>query len=102
MLSGKLGAKLSTASVFSPMVFKKNLLNSPTFGCINYHTGALPQYRGRQPLFWSILNNEKNIAISIHEMDEKLDNGPIIVQKFIHIEENESLHSLYLKTIKIC
>lgn len=88
-------------SVASPQIFKSNLLTAPQKGCINYHSALLPKYRGRQPLFWALLNREKEVGISIHEMDEKLDNGPIIVQERIVVCPDESLNSLYLKTIKI-
>lgn len=88
-------------SVASPKIFKKPLIDAPLKGCINYHSSLLPKYRGRQPLFWALLHDEKEAGISVHEMDEKLDNGDIIVQKKVKIEPDESLHSLYSKTIKI-
>jgi methionyl-tRNA formyltransferase len=88
-------------SIASPKIFKKEILTAPRKGCINYHTALLPRYRGRQPLFWALLNEEKDVGISIHKIDEKLDNGPIIIQKKIPVDSKDSLHSLYLKTIKI-
>ena len=87
-------------SIASPKIFKKELLTAPKKGCINYHTALLPKYRGRQPLFWALLHGEQNVGISIHEMDEKLDNGPIIIQEKIPVASQDSLHKLYLKTIK--
>ena len=88
-------------SIAAPQIFKQEVLVAPRLGCINYHSALLPRYRGRQPLFWAMLNDEKEVGISIHEMDEKLDNGPIIVQKKIIVDSNDTLHSLYLKTIEI-
>lgn len=87
-------------SVASPKIFRQALLNAPRLGCINYHTALLPRYRGRQPLFWALLHGDKEVGISIHEMDAKLDNGPILVQERITVEPGETLHSLYLKTIE--
>jgi methionyl-tRNA formyltransferase len=88
-------------SIASPQIFAEDILNAPGKGCINYHTALLPKYRGRQPLFWALLNDEKEIGISIHEMDRELDNGPIIVQRRLPVTPGDSLHSLYHKTIKI-
>ena len=88
-------------SIASSEIFENEILNAPKKGCINYHTALLPKYRGRQPLFWALLNGEKEIGISIHEMDEKLDNGPIIVQRKIPVSSKDTLHSIYLKTINI-
>ncbi len=86
-------------SIASPKIFKEKLINAPTLGCINYHTGFLPKYRGRQPLFWAMHNDEDFFGISIHFMDKLIDNGPIIVQQKIPIEPSDSLHSLYKKSI---
>lgn len=88
-------------SIASPIIFKESLLKAPKLGCINYHTGYLPKYRGRQPLFWAMLNNESYFGISIHYMDKKLDNGPIIIQTKVPILRSDSLHDLYIKSINI-
>ncbi|HPQ70496.1 MAG TPA: formyltransferase family protein [bacterium] len=88
-------------SVASPVIFKKELLQTPKRGCINYHSALLPRYRGIQPLFWALLNGEPEVGVSVHEMDRKLDNGPILVQKRIPVEAGDTLHSLYWKTFKV-
>lgn len=88
-------------SIAAPMKFKREILNATGSGCINYHTALLPKYRGRQPLFWALLNEEKEVGISIHEMDEQFDSGPIVVQDKIRVDANDTLHSLYLRTIKM-
>lgn len=88
-------------SIASSQIFKTEILNAPVKGCINYHTALLPRYRGRQPLFWALLNGEKETGISIHEMDEKIDNGAIIVQRALPITPADTLHTIYLKTLGI-
>lgn len=87
-------------SVASPKIFKAELLSAPARGCINYHTGMLPRYRGRQPLFWALRHGEAAAGITVHEMDEQLDNGPILAQRSVPIEPRDTLHTLYLKTIR--
>jgi methionyl-tRNA formyltransferase len=86
-------------SIASSQIFKHEILHAARKGCINYHTAILPRYRGRQPLFWALLNGEKEVGISIHEMDEDLDNGPILSQVRIPVCPADTLHSIYLKTI---
>ena len=86
-------------SLASPQIFKKRLLATPTLGCVNYHMGMLPRYRGRQPLFWALLNKEQSVGLTVHRMDPEIDNGPIIAQKEIAVAPNDSLHSLYTKCI---
>ncbi len=77
------------------------VLAAPLQGCINYHTALLPRYRGRQPLFWALLNNEPEVGISVHEMDAGLDNGPIIEQLSVEVEPDDTLHTLYERTIRL-
>ncbi|HPM75807.1 MAG TPA: formyltransferase family protein [bacterium] len=88
-------------SVASPVLFKKELLQTPKRGCINYHSALLPRYRGIQPLFWALLNGEPEVGVTVHEMDRKLDNGPILVQQRIPVEAGDTLHSLYWKTFAV-
>ena len=87
-------------SIAATEIFKKAILDSPKRGCINYHMADLPKYRGRQPLFWALFHSEQEVGISVHEMIEKLDGGPIIAKTFFSVPSTRSLHDLYLKTIK--
>lgn len=88
-------------SIACPKILKSKTIHLSKYGTINYHTGKLPKYRGRQPMFWAMLHEEKEIGISVHEMEEKIDAGPIIAQKSIPIDETKDLHSIYKKTIEI-
>jgi len=88
-------------SIACPKMLKAEVLSIPKHGAINYHTGALPKYRGRQPLFWAKLAQEAKMGISIHEMVPALDAGPIISQHWIENKPSDSLHDLYVKTIQI-
>jgi methionyl-tRNA formyltransferase len=87
-------------SVASPQIFRRALLEIPRHGCLNVHMAKLPAYRGREPLFWALLNGEPEVAATIHEIDEKLDNGPIVVQKTVPVASDDSLHSLFQKACR--
>src|SRR5699024_4909124 len=56
------------------------LLEAPSFGCINVHASLLPELRGGAPIHYAILHGKKEIGISIMYMVEKLDAGDIISQ----------------------
>jgi methionyl-tRNA formyltransferase len=88
-------------SIASPQIFKEPVLAAPRKGCINYHSALLPRYRGRQPLFWALLNGEREVGVTVHEMDTQLDNGPILIQERVPVEARDSLHALYLKTTRV-
>lgn len=55
---------------------------------INFHGSLLPKYRGRTPHIWAIINNEKNTGITAHFIEEGCDEGDIIFQKKISINEH--------------
>jgi methionyl-tRNA formyltransferase len=61
------------------------LLALPRLGWINLHGGALPAYRGPQPVFWQIRNREPEAALVAHRMDAGLDTGPILASAPIPI-----------------
>lgn len=85
-----------------PQIFKKELLNVPKAACINRHSSLLPQYGGLMPVFWAMLNDEKEMGVSIHKMVEKIDEGEIITQEKIKINWGDSLYDLYKKCFEIC
>tara|TARA_S200000501_G_scaffold368194_1_gene405679 strand:- start:902 stop:1639 length:738 start_codon:yes stop_codon:yes gene_type:complete len=66
-----------------PLILKKNLLKIPKYGTINTHPSYLPHYKGRDPNFWSILNNGP-YGVTIHKASIKIDSGNILFQKKIN------------------
>ncbi len=85
-------------SVACPQIVKKDLLALPPKGVINIHGALLPRYRGKLPSFWVLANGEEKTGVTVHYMNEKLDDGPIIVQKEVPIAPDDTLHSLILKS----
>ena len=88
-------------SCASPQIVKSGLLSIPETGCINVHSSLLPKYRGVYPMFWVLLNGEEKTGVTVHFMDEKIDNGRIIAQKSFKIAKNDTFESLYQKAIEI-
>ena len=52
----------------------------PKFGFYNIHFGKLPIYGGSFPVFWQIINQEKEAVLTIHKINQSLDNGPIAIE----------------------
>ena len=84
-------------SVASNQIFRKPLLDLPTLACLNLHTAKLPKYRGLMPLFWAMANGDKEIGVTVFEMDEGVDSGPIVQQSILQIADY-SMHALIIKT----
>jgi methionyl-tRNA formyltransferase len=61
------------------------LLEAARIAAVNIHGSLLPKYRGAAPIAWSILNGDSITGITTMLMEEKLDAGPILLQKEIPI-----------------
>ena len=85
-------------SVACPQIVRKELLELSPEGVINIHGALLPKYRGKLPSFWVLANGEEKTGVTVHYMNEKLDDGPIIVQREVPIQPSDTLHSLILKS----
>jgi methionyl-tRNA formyltransferase len=85
--------------------FKKmvndSVLKSTKFGGINLHSSLLPQYKGRAPLSWAIINGEKYTGITVHFIDKTLDGGNIILQRKIPIKYSDTYSSLLERNIQL-
>lgn len=87
-------------SILGNQIFKKQIINLAPKGCLNLHTALLPIYRGLMPTFWVLKNNEKFTGVSVFQVDEGIDSGPIVVQEKIEIG-NRSQEELIIYTKKI-
>jgi methionyl-tRNA formyltransferase len=88
-------------SVACPQIFRGELLKLPAEGCINVHSGPLPRYRGQLPTFWVLFNREPATAVTVHFMNDRLDDGPIILQERVPISDNETQASLMRRCKRI-
>lgn len=74
-----IGADLVLVLGFSYKI-PKEVLAVPPLGFFNIHYGKLPQYGGSFPVFWQVKNQEKEGVLTIHQMDENYDTGPVAVE----------------------
>lgn len=78
-------------------ILPKEILDIPRLGCINVHASLLPKLRGGAPIHRAIINGHKKTGITIMYMNEKMDEGDIISQKEIEIEEKDTASTLHDK-----
>ena len=82
-------------SLNCPQRLKREILSLPSHGCLNVHFGLLPRYRGILPIFYALLNGESSFGVTVHFMDDKLDNGDILVQREVAILPGDDLETSY-------
>jgi methionyl-tRNA formyltransferase len=68
----------------------------PHHGTVNLHPSLLPRYRGANPYFWVLKNQENETGVTLHYMDEGLDTGNIIQQKSKRIEPKTTMGELFM------
>ena len=83
-------------------ILKTEIINAAPLGFINCHAGALPFYRGRNPLNWALINGEKACGVTVHYVDEGIDTGDIITQNMIPVSPDETYASLLEKMHDAC
>lgn len=64
---------------------------------IGYHPAALPRLRGRAVIPWTILLDERITGSTLFWIDDGVDSGPILAQKFLHIAPDETATTLYAR-----
>lgn len=64
---------------------------------IGYHPTALPRLRGRAAQPWTILNDEKITGGTLFWVDDGVDTGDILEQRFFHVSPRETARTLYDK-----
>lgn len=77
----------------------KEIYNLPKIASINAHPSLLPKYRGPNPYFWVIRNQEKTSGVSFHLIDDDYDTGAILAQEEIKIYPSDTGKTLKERTV---
>ena len=80
-------------SVAAPEIFGPDALAATPL-VLNVHSGKLPDYRGMMPTFWALLNGEREIIVTVHEMAERLDAGAVLAEYPVAVDSNETAFDL--------
>ncbi len=78
-------------------MLKAPLLESVRRGAYNMHGSLLPHYRGRVPVNWAIIHGEQETGATLHQMNIKPDNGPIVDQFAVPILPDDSAQEVFEK-----
>jgi len=78
-------------------ILPKSLLELAPFGCINVHGSLLPLHRGAAPIQWAVIKGDKEVGITIIQMDEGMDTGEMLLKAHITPDPAETAGSLFDK-----
>lgn len=82
-------------------ILPPEVLAIPPWGCLNVHPSLLPKYRGAAPIAGAILAGEEETGVTIMLMDEGMDTGPILAQRRLMIEPEDTTESLSEKLARL-
>ena len=82
-----------------PNLVSNKIINLTKLGFINTHPSLLPFGRGKDPNYWAIVD-QTPYGVSLHFVNELVDSGPVIFQKEIIFDWEDTGETLYLKAQK--
>jgi len=77
------------------LLLPPEILRWPRLGCVNIHASLLPRWRGAAPIHRAILAGDRESGITLMQMDEGLDTGPIIARYPVRIAPDATTGSLH-------
>jgi methionyl-tRNA formyltransferase len=83
-------------------ILREKILAMPPRGTLNCHAGALPFYRGRNPLTWALINGEAEFGITVHWVDLGIDTGDIVRQIKVPISATDTYATLLKTAETLC
>ncbi len=83
------GAELMVVAAYG-LILPAEVLRIPARGCLNIHASLLPRWRGAAPIQRAIEAGDTETGITIMQMDEGLDTGPMLLARALPIGEHET------------
>ncbi len=77
------------------LIVPKTVLELPRLGCLNIHASLLPRWRGAAPIQRALLAGDATSGITIMQMDQGLDTGPIVLQEAVPISDTDTAQTLH-------
>jgi methionyl-tRNA formyltransferase len=87
------GAELAVVVAYGK-ILPGPVLEALPRGCINVHGSLLPRYRGAAPVQWAVIHGERETGVSIMQLDEGMDTGPVFLERRVAIGPEETAGEL--------
>jgi methionyl-tRNA formyltransferase len=77
------------------LILPLSVLTLPRMGCLNIHGSLLPRWRGAAPIQRAILAGDAETGVSIMQLEEGLDTGPVLLERRHHIGIHDTAGDLH-------
>lgn len=76
------------------LILPAAVLQMPRLGCVNVHFSLLPRWRGAAPVQWAIIEGDAESGVTVMQMDEGLDTGPVLERFNVAIGPDDTAGTL--------
>ncbi|WP_151447875.1 methionyl-tRNA formyltransferase [Lacisediminimonas profundi] len=83
------------------LILPTTVLSIPPLGCLNIHASLLPRWRGAAPIHRAIEAGDEHTGITIMQMEEGLDTGPMLAVRSMPIADDDTTGSLHDKLAQV-
>jgi methionyl-tRNA formyltransferase len=84
---------------FVTQIVPQQVFSVPRLGSICFHPSLLPKYRGASAINWALIKGESVTGLTLFWVDQGIDTGPILLQKEVKVDPDETTGSLYFNKI---
>jgi methionyl-tRNA formyltransferase len=89
-----LGADIAIVAAYG-LILPPAVLRTPLHGCLNIHASLLPRWRGASPIQHAIWAGDKESGVTIMQMEEGLDTGPMIEKHAVALRAETTARRLH-------
>ena len=90
------GAQVMVVAAYG-LILPAWVLHTPPHGCLNIHASLLPRWRGAAPIHRAVQAGDPRSGVTIMQMDEGLDTGPVLLMEPVDLAPQETTASLHDK-----
>ena len=84
---------------FVTLIVPERVLYAPRYQSICFHPSLLPRHRGASSINWTLIAGDTETGVSWFWPDKGLDTGPLLLQKKIPVEPNDTVGSIYFSRL---
>jgi methionyl-tRNA formyltransferase len=82
-------------------ILPRAVLDAPRLGCVNVHASLLPRWRGAAPVQWAIAHGDRETGVTLMQVDEGMDTGPMLATIATPIQRDDDAASLSARLSKL-
>jgi methionyl-tRNA formyltransferase len=84
-----------------PRIIAAEVLAAARIGALNMHASALPRHRGVDGIFGTYFDGDRDAAMTVHWINDRIDGGDIAAQQSIPLARGRPSRELYMELAAI-